>query len=383
MPGVSGMVTSVRGLAEGLVASGNDVSLACPDSIEARHWACRVGVDLHPLPAVTLPARISQRSVIPVPNMRKRIWPAVVGADIVHLHSPFLIRRAVVRCARERDIPIVATCHALPANVLGALRLDGARLKRTSSFLMRRICCELEAADVIVSPSKFAAQHLTNQCGRLDVRVISNGVKINTRAVPLRHGAVNRDGHVRALYVGRLQREKRVDELIRGICAAQLDGTDVCLTIVGTGPDEKRLRRITQRIPTRHVRFVGHLTDEALAETYGESTVFCMASRAELQCCAALEAMAAGLPVVAARAAALPETVADGIAGRLYDPGNVREFASIITGLAHDDSNYQSLSAGARATAQSHSLDESCTKMLALYQATMKLGQSTQEMQPT
>ena len=116
------------------------------------------------------------------------------------------------------------------------------------------------------------------------------------------------------------------------------------------------------------VRFVGMVSDRIRDAYYGESDCLWIASRAELQCCAALEAMAAGCPVVAARAGALPETVPDGIAGRLFTPGNPNEIVEIMKGLCRQPERRR-LSDGARTVALKHGIARVCSDTLEIYRA--------------
>jgi len=76
---------------------------------------------------------------------------------------------------------------------------------------------------------------------------------------------------------------------------------------------------------------LGKLSDEDLRATLTRGTVFAMPSRAELQCIAAMEAMATALPVVAANAMALPHLVHEGENGHLYEPGDIDAFAVALT----------------------------------------------------
>jgi glycosyltransferase involved in cell wall biosynthesis len=79
------------------------------------------------------------------------------------------------------------------------------------------------------------------------------------------------------------------------------------------------------------VHFLGKLSDDDLRATLTRGTVFAMPSRAELQCIAAMEAMATALPVVAANAMALPHLVHEGENGHLYEPGDVDALAAALT----------------------------------------------------
>ncbi len=109
---------------------------------------------------------------------------------------------------------------------------------------------------------------------------------------------------------------------------------DVRLRVVGNGPELSRLR---QRVRTLaldgRVELLGHVPFARLAAEYRRADVFCLPSRQEGFGIVFLEAMAAGLPIVAARAAAVPEVVSDGECGILIEPGNSAELASVIEGL--------------------------------------------------
>ena len=77
--------------------------------------------------------------------------------------------------------------------------------------------------------------------------------------------------------------------------------------------------------------FTGYVTDEELREAYSRATVFAMPSIAELQSIATMEAMASGLPIVAANAMALPHLVHDEKNGYLFEPGNAQDLADKLT----------------------------------------------------
>src|SRR5690606_21475014 len=104
--------------------------------------------------------------------------------------------------------------------------------------------------------------------------------------------------------------------------------------IIGLGEDEHRLKRLAQQHGVAdRVVFHGKVSDEVLKQTLTGGTVFAMPSRAELQCIAAMEAMASALPVVAANAMALPHLVDHGDNGYLYEPGDIDEFARHLTSV--------------------------------------------------
>lgn len=114
------------------------------------------------------------------------------------------------------------------------------------------------------------------------------------------------------LYVGRLSAEKNLESL-RSLLQAF---PGVRLALVGDGPQRKSLEKHFAGLP---VFFAGFLHKEELASAYASSDTFVMPSRTETLGLVVLEAMASGLPVVAARAGGIPETIEDGVNGYLVD----------------------------------------------------------------
>jgi glycosyltransferase involved in cell wall biosynthesis len=109
---------------------------------------------------------------------------------------------------------------------------------------------------------------------------------------------------------------------------------EVVLRVVGTGPELASLRRQAWEFRLgRRVEFLGHVAFDRLVAEYRRADVFCLPSRQEAFGIVFLEAMAAGLPIVAARAAAVPELVLDGACGILVPAASPHELAQALNRL--------------------------------------------------
>jgi glycosyltransferase involved in cell wall biosynthesis len=109
---------------------------------------------------------------------------------------------------------------------------------------------------------------------------------------------------------------------------------EAVLRVVGTGPELARLRRQAQKLRLgRRVEFLGHVPFDRLAGEYRRADVFCLPSRQEAFGIVFLEAMAAGLPIVAARAGAVPEVVPDGVCGILVPVASPDELGRALDRL--------------------------------------------------
>ncbi|MGZ5425585.1 MAG: glycosyltransferase family 4 protein [Thermoanaerobaculia bacterium] len=109
------------------------------------------------------------------------------------------------------------------------------------------------------------------------------------------------------------------------------------LRVVGTGPDLARLERLSRELGLgERVEFLGHVDFARLAGEYRRADVFCLPSRQEGFGIVFLEAMAAGLPIVAARTTAVIEVVIDGECGNLVSPDRPDDLAAALDRLLSD-----------------------------------------------
>jgi glycosyltransferase involved in cell wall biosynthesis len=133
------------------------------------------------------------------------------------------------------------------------------------------------------------------------------------------------------LYVGRLYRRKRVEVLLRAAAALRGRIPNMEVRIVGSGPRAPMLHRLSDELKLDGtVTWLGDVSRAALVAEYNQSTVFCLPSVQEGFGIVLLEAMAAGKPIVASRAAAIPEVVPHGM---LVPPDNPEALAAAIEAL--------------------------------------------------
>ena len=121
------------------------------------------------------------------------------------------------------------------------------------------------------------------------------------------------------LVVGRLDKDKRVDLVLRATAAAAALA-QLQTVVVGRGKDEAEFRQLAKRLGLEGALvFTGYVPEEDLASLYSLSDVYIGAGAAELQGLAVMEAMATGLPILAANLVALPELVHNGVNGYLFE----------------------------------------------------------------
>ena len=252
-------------------------------------------------------------------------WRALAAARdagarvVLHLHNYRLVCAVAVCFTRGADCTRCHGRNTLPGvrlNCRGGSRAESAAYGAGLALWQRRIAA---SADAFVVPSAFALRRLELLGAPLGrrARVIPSVQRTFAERSRAEDGAY-------ALYAGRLSAEKGVAD---AIAACRLAG--VPLVVAGDGPDEDALRG-----GAPEVRFTGRIDRRELAQLRAGAALALVPSRyQEILPLAALEAMAAGLPVVASRAGGLAEIVP---APGLHAPGDVAAMADRICALWRD-----------------------------------------------
>jgi glycosyltransferase involved in cell wall biosynthesis len=341
-PDVNGASYFARRLADGMRGRGHQVYVLCASRSLRTEVVRRTGVIEHRLPSVSVPYHSGFRFSPPTLLFRrvlrevKRIEP-----DVIHVQSHFFIGRALVRAAEKLDIPVVATNHFMPDNLVHYLRLAQRAEEAVADHLWRDFTKVFNQADLITAPTPFAARLIEEKGIDREVIPISCGIDLSRFNVR-NDGDRFRDKYgvpeqPTCMYVGRLDTEKRVGDLIRALSIVR-EVVDVQLVIVGAGYQRPELIELAESEGVEgHVIFTGFVEDEVLPGAYAASDVFCIASVAELQSIVTMEAMATGKPVVAADAKALPHLVREGVNGHLFEPGDVGTLASRLAEILADE----------------------------------------------
>jgi glycosyltransferase involved in cell wall biosynthesis len=232
---------------------------------------------------------------------------------------------------------------------LKGIASDEARFARGTDSLILSLAARLESmnargADRVIVPSRYSAEVAEEVYGleRGHLHVVPEAIDLEawerTPSVP-RPSPPTRPSEAhpfRILSVARQYPRKDTETLLRALPFVRRAGVPVRLTIVGGGPELPRLRKVTRTLGLSDVvSLTGPLEErESLLDLYREADLFCLPSLQEGFGIVFLEAMAAGLPIVAARAGATPEVVTDGVIGQLVPPGDIEELGRALGELA-------------------------------------------------
>jgi glycosyltransferase involved in cell wall biosynthesis len=286
--------------------------------------------DLVSVPSVPIPGRseyqLAYRLSAPVRRDLKAFGP-----NLVHVAAPDIVAHRAVTWARARGIPVVSSVHTRFDTYLQYYGLK--YLEPAARAIMRRY---YRRCDAIVVPAESTAAILRAQRMNNDISLWSRGVDRDQfnperRNLEWRREQGIRDDAMVVAFLGRLVLEKGLDVFSDAIDAARRKGATLKVLAIGDGPARDYFK---ERLPD--AIFTGQLTGTELATALASSDVFLNPSITETFGNVTLEAMACGLPVVAAAASGATSLVQDKITGRLSRPGDIDAFADALVDYQRD-----------------------------------------------
>ena len=307
-PIVNGVVASIDALRDGLGAHGVEVTTIAP---RFPHFIDDAG-DVVRIPSLPLPTQTAYRLCVPYLNADDR--RRVRGIDLVHAHSPFVTGWMAVAYARRHRIPLVFTYHTRLDAYAHYAPFDRATTERAMVTLTRRYA---NAADAVVVPTHAMETRLRELGVRAPIAIVPSAIDVERFAGGRRSALVRArlgadgDGPL-ALVVSRLGVEKNVELALDALARIPF----MRLAVVGEGPHRAALEERARRLGIAgRVRFAGALARERLPDVYASVDAFVFPSTTDTQGLVLAEALAAGLPVVAADSPASRDVL--GGAGRL------------------------------------------------------------------
>ncbi|SDE63212.1 glycosyltransferase [Pseudonocardia oroxyli] len=356
-PYVNGAARFAERLAAGLAGRGHEVHVAAPSPTGAAGVGRFGDVAVHRVRSHRYPWHESFRVCLPweagpaTAEILRRVRP-----DVVHVQAHFVVGRGLAAAAAASATPLVATNHFMPENLFAHARVPRFLRSAAARWAWRDVRAVFGRADAVTAPTPRAVALLTGATG-LAASAVSCGIDAARYA-----GGDERPDTV--LFVGRLDQEKRVDELLRAV--ARVPGAR--LEVVGDGTERGAWHRLAAELGIAdRVVWHGFVSEEDLVAAYRRCAVFCMPGIAELQSLVTLEAMAAGKPVVAADAMALPHLVRPGRNGWLFAPGDVEALAVRLAALLADAGTRRRMGTASREIVAGHTLDATLDAFEDLY----------------
>jgi glycogen(starch) synthase len=270
--------------------------------------------------------------------------------DVVHAHD-WLVTHPAIALADQLGVPLVATVHATEAG-------------RHSGWLSQPLNQQVHSvewwlanrADALVTCSTAMRREVSHlfEVEPASITVIHNGIESRAWRVGAADVSAFRrlhspDGTPLLLFFGRLEWEKGVHDLVAALPRIRARHPGTRLVVAGKGRQEQELQTVARKHRVRRaVDFVGHLSDRELRAALAAADAVVLPSRYEPFGIVALEAAAAGAPLVASTAGGLGEVVVDGRTGVSFPPGDVAAIANAVHTVLADPSAARTRARAAR-----------------------------------
>jgi phosphatidylinositol alpha 1,6-mannosyltransferase len=351
LPSVNGVTNSVLRVLEHLERRGHEALVVAPGEGPDRHGPHRV----ERTSAMTLPCYRS----LPVGLPDRRLTEVLddFAPDVVHLAAPVVLGAAGADAAKALGVPSVAVYQTDLAGFVARYRAPLA-----PGLIWRWLRRVHNAADLTLAPSSLAAWDLRSH-GVRDVAIWARGVD-GARFHPDHRSSLLRrrlapNGEVLVGYVGRLAREKRVDLL-----TPLIDLPGVRVVVVGDGPQRHRLQRTMPG-----AAFLGFQSGVALSQAVASLDLFVHPGADETFCQSVQEALASGVPVLAAGAGGPVDLVQHGRNGWLWPPDRPDLLVPAVQALVDDPARRRAMAAAARPSVEHRTWEGVGDQLLAHYRS--------------
>ncbi len=332
-PFISGVVTHIETLKQGLEAQGHQVLIVTTSPSAEKHYI-QNGV-LY-CPAIPLKRIYGYGMANPL-NLQRLAIIRRFNPDLLHIHTEFSMGIFGLFAARKLKKPVVYTLHTMYDDYMFYVAPDRFQnmVKPCAHIYFRQVA---RHATEIIGPSPKVAEYL-RRCGvERHINIVPNTVDLSAflpRNVRPDQIQAARDrlginpGDVALCFVGRLGREKSIDVLIDWFSTHFCGNSRYKLFIIGDGPERQALEQQIRRLDMQfQVRLLGRIEHSLLPPYYHACDLFATASLSEMNSISMLEAMASGLYVLQRLDVYNKDQIQPGVNGDLYT--TAEELADLI-----------------------------------------------------
>lgn len=338
-PAINGVVTSVLNLSDELIKRGHEVKI------------------------LTLSKTISSvklDNIYYIGSMPFNVYPGVRIShhhfdylleelvewkpDVIHSQCEFFTYTYAKMIAYWTEAPIVHTYHTMYEEYSEYLKINRNIAKYLAGVMSKN---RLKGATVIIAPTNKVLNKLRSYNIDKEIKTIPTGLDISKFDVKfnekqrerlLEKYNIPKDGKI-LLYLGRLGKEKNIEELLNKFSNLIKNNDNIYLIIVGGGPYQKQLEDKVYRLGIyKNVKFTGMIAPDQVPYYYKVSDIFVSASQSETQGLTYIEAICNGLPLVCKYDRCLDDVLINGYNGYFFNT-NV-DFIKIIEKLFSDEELY-------------------------------------------
>ena len=278
--------------------------------------------------------------------------------------------------ARARRLPFVVSLKGVIAD---ELKNERGLTRALLSIQARWERANARRADVVIAPSRYSADVARREygVGAGTIAVVPEPIELERWAALFAAAAPLPRAGPTILCVARMYPRKHIGDLLEAAALLRDRIPGARVRIVGKGPEWEHVVRLHAALGLgQTVTLLGDVSRERLAEEYVSANLFCLPSVQESLGIVLLEAMAAGLPVVACRAAAIPEVVEDGVTGVLAPPRDPAGLAAALEALIADPGRARAMGEAGRRVVAAYTPERVAARLLEAVRLGLERGQS-------
>lgn len=376
-PDLNGGAYFTHRLAKSLQGKGHEVLVICPSRSLKQGYTSYDGVNLYGVRSWPAVGYKNFRVCWPI-FIKKGILKTIetFKPDVVHLQGKFFLGGICYRACLKAGIPLMATNHFMPENFFHYTRLPKRFEKWFHRTTWKIVVDMLTQVMIVTTPTHTAANLLKTVHLQKTIHVISCGVD-RQKFQPKQDANIIRQRYKIPhkpvlLYTGRLDKEKNLAIAIQAFHKAR-QSVDAHFVLTGRGAELQSLQALVHNLNlVEHVTFTGYLSDEEYPLVYGLANCFVNPGIAELQSIVALEAIASGLPLLAANAMALPELVKEGVNGYLFEPEDIETLSHYMIKILGDQVISTQMGIESRKLSEEHDIQRTTEQYEKIYHAMVK-----------
>lgn len=372
LPVISGVVRSVRSFRDELAHRGHNVFIFAQEQVDY--------VDKDPFifrySSLSLPYGVDIPAAIPISPFIDRLIPAI-KLDVIHTHHPFLLGNTAATKAQELNLPLIFTFHTQYREYTHYVPFPMETIQNFLKSTVDRLLQDfMRRCQHIIIPSESMRETLVNHYGlKNNFTVIPTGVDLeayrNASGEKIRKKR-RWEKDIVMISIGRLAPEKNWPTLLHAAALVIKDIPQFRFVLIGDGPDRKSLEDLAKELGIqKRVTFTGSLPFAETPSYMKAANLFGFASITETQGLATLEAMAAGLPVVAVDASGTRDILKHGQQGYLVE-NDATALASAIKRLLSNPERMQKFAQAAYKKAQSFNIQKLTDKLLDVYEQAIR-----------
>lgn len=375
-PSVSGVVTAINMIEQEMQKRGHEVYIFAPSkSIQPNENDTLYMIKS--LPLIFARQYKNRFAFFYSREVAKKVKE--LNLDIIHTQSEFSIGHFGKILSRKFNIPFMHTYHTMWEDYIHyVIPIESIRnhmhIKEIARTYSRNFC---RRAKCIIAPSDETRGYLENECKikNKPVYVLPTGIdtkffakenieKEQTLKIKKDLGINEQDKVI--LFLGRVGEEKSIDVLLNEISKLLVKNDKVKFVIVGDGPSKDDLQNLAQKLNVdKSVKFTGKVDWKDVPKYYSIADVFVNASLTETQGLTFLEAMAAGVPIVARYAPNLTEIIKSETNGILVKDS--KDFVENIEKVLYNNDIKNQLIQEGLKTANEYSVEKFAEKLEEIY----------------